>query len=237
MSEEIKRNLHKIMTRLYEASNIERYRERKLYKVMSRLYGVKYRLRPKEEGGKLLSEEQLKYLLGILQKRLDPEKRSERALDGLILDFGESKRREEEYKRKRESMGRLERFGYKTIKDLKNRCNLLKEIGGKPLGIGMLALGLMSLPLFTTATMLKIAPYIDKNVAPPVNSILNIIFGIGIFFSPFIISFEIYDYKERKREKRMLLEEYGILLANGELTMIDEQKFNELVEKYQKGQN
>ena len=178
--------------------------KRLLYKVKERLQNLFGRGSVKKETLERRTYSKFSCVLEI------KEKRRKEAAEFLVRKYYESKRREEELRKKLESMGKVRRWVYKRITDFKDYSSFFKDAVGTPVGLVVYCLTPFMAAIVTSASIWRIAPLIELNVPFPLNYAAIFITATGLAFSPFIISLEIYDYRETKRKKKRLREEYGI---------------------------
>ena len=138
------------------------------------------------------------------------EKRRRKALDDLVRKYLESKKREEDLKRKLESYGFVRRWIYKRRAGLKQTFSFLREALVKPFFIMAFAFSGWITAILATSIMPVLGPIIEANVPFPFNYTIVFFLATCIVFSPFIISLEIYRHFQVKRERKILKEEYGI---------------------------
>jgi hypothetical protein len=139
------------------------------------------------------------------------EKRRKEAIDYLLKEYSETRKRREELQRKLQNYGPVKRWLYIRAMNLKTFGMILKETILKPVILcTAVCSGALSIWLGTVLQTL-IAGSIDKHVAFPFNYILNVIILFPTGFSPAIISIFLSYFQEKKKIKRML-ENYGILV-------------------------
>jgi len=139
------------------------------------------------------------------------EKRRKEAIDYLLKEYLETRKRREELQRKLKNYGPVKRWLYMRTMNLKTAGMILKETILKPVILcTAVCSGALSIWLGTVLQPL-IMGSIDKYVAFPFNYILNVMILFPIGFSPAIISIVLSYFQEKKKVKRML-ENYGILV-------------------------
>lgn len=142
----------------------------------------------------------------------EPERKAERrkkALDYLVKNYFDMKKREEEYAKKIENYGTIKRWIYRKSINFKNNFTFVASTIVQP--------SIMILMVYSTALSLylgmRIGPYIAdfiRNFVPqPFNYILDVLIIFPIGFSPGILSIVLGYYLEKKRLERML-REYGV---------------------------
>lgn len=149
----------------------------------------------------------------IVLKRPDKpeiiEERREKALGYLVEKYFESKRHEEEIRRKLESYGRVRRWVYKRSVQLKDAGMIVREVLVKPAVITLMAFSVF----FSILLGMTIAPQIVKFTAVyipnPFKYVVDVLILFPIGFSPGILGIVLNYYVEKEKLKRTL-KNYGI---------------------------
>lgn len=140
----------------------------------------------------------------------DTEKRREEAMKYLVKKYYESKIREEEFRKKLESYGRLRRWISRRSSNLKIAGMIVKEIIVKPVGMTIAIMSVAFSLILAASTSPKIVEFIDRIVPFPCNVVIGVIVTFPIGFSPAIIAIVSYTYYINKEIKKRLKEDYGI---------------------------
>ncbi len=173
----------------------------------TRSYLCKLRERFYEAFGKETSVQNT--VLGRSGKFETLEERRKEALGYLVEKYFESKRREEEFRKKLESYGRVRRWMYERSMQLKDAGMIVREGVVKPFIITTIALsGFFSICLGTTVGP-QITKFIETYFPFPFNYMLEVLIIFPIGFSPVILGIVLNYYVEKRKVKRML-ENYGI---------------------------
>lgn len=179
-------------------------------KIKSRLYRLKERLY-KFVGRGPLKKETLEHDT-VLKPPYKPtwEERRKEAMEYWVKEYYESKMREEKLRKKLESYGKVRRWAYKRIRNLKVDGMIVKETVVKPLGMTIAAMsGFFSL-ILAASTAPKIVKFIHSVVPFPYNVVIDVIVTFPIGFSPGIIAEGLYVYYVKKEIKKRLKKDYRI---------------------------
>jgi hypothetical protein len=137
------------------------------------------------------------------------EERRQDALKYLVEKHFEWKRREEEYRKKLESYGRIRRWVYKRTISLKDAGMIFKETIVKPsIMVIMICSGALSIWLGTTVGQ-PVINFTRYYVPSPFNYVLDVLILFPVGFSPGITSV-ILTYYIEKRKVEKLLKDYGV---------------------------
>ncbi len=136
-------------------------------------------------------------------------RRRAEALDYLVKNYFETKKREEEYIEKMERYGTVRRWIYRRSMNLKNNLTFVTRTILKP--------SIMMLMIYSTALSLylgtrvgpEIAEFTRRYVPQPFNYMLDVLVIFPIGFSPGILSIAMNYYLEKKMLNR-ILQEYGV---------------------------
>lgn len=138
------------------------------------------------------------------------EKRREEAMGYLVKKYYESKMREEEFRKKLESYGRVRRWVYERSRNLQDAGMIVKETVGRPLFWASVALsGWVYMTIVPQITP-KIMKFVDSVVPPPYNGPINVVLCFPVGFSFLVVPPAIYAYKVKRELKKRLREDYGI---------------------------
>lgn len=138
------------------------------------------------------------------------EERRAKAISFLINTWIDSKRREEEYRKRMGSYGVFRRWLYRRAKNLKNVGMVVKEIILKPIAM-FLATSSGGISLYVgTRFGSDFIKFVEHYIPPPYGVILYVpsLFCIG-FLPPLIIP-SILLYYTVKKEVKARLQEYGV---------------------------
>ena len=136
--------------------------------------------------------------------------RREEALDYLVKNYFEEKKREEEYKKKLESYGTVRRWIYKKRIDLRNIFGFVTIVIIKPSILALMTYSTILSLYLGTRIGLQIGDFTMKHIPQPFNYIFDVLILFPIGFSPGILSIILTYYVEKKRVKR-LSQEYGMI--------------------------
>jgi hypothetical protein len=137
------------------------------------------------------------------------EERRQEALKYLVEKHFEWKRREEEYRRKLESYGKVGGWVYKRIMGLKYSVMIFSEIIVKPFIMTVLICSSIFSLLLGMTVGLQFSEFTRHLVMSPFNDVLNVLVLFPLGFSPSILSIILTYYVEKRKVKR-LLEDYGV---------------------------
>jgi hypothetical protein len=135
--------------------------------------------------------------------------RREEALDYLVKNYFEEKKREEEYKKKLESYGIVRRWIYKKRIELRNIFAFVTIVIIKPSILALMTYSTILSIYLGTRIGLQITDFTMKYIPLPFNYILDVLILFPIGFSPGILSIILTYHVEKKRVKR-LSQEYGM---------------------------
>lgn len=138
------------------------------------------------------------------------EKRRKEAMEYLVKKYHESKKREEELKRKLESYSRVRLWMYERSMNLKDACMMFKELVVKPVGITIAVLSGFPSLILAASISPKITQLIDNAFPFPYNEVINIFVCFPIGFALPMIAEVSYAYYVNKEAKKRLKEDYGI---------------------------
>ncbi len=135
--------------------------------------------------------------------------RREKALDYLVKNYFEVKKREEEHKKKMESYGTIRGWVYERSMNLKNILTFMTRTIVKP--------SIMLLMTYSTALSLylgmrvgpQIAQLTGRYIPHPFNYIFDVFIIFPIGFSPGILSV-VLNYHLEKKTLNRILKEYGL---------------------------
>lgn len=140
------------------------------------------------------------------------EQRRKEALEHLVKKYFETKRREEELRRKLESYGKVKRWLYEKRIGAMQTLSFLRDAVVKPVFLGIFGLSGVFSAILATSIMPSAALFISSIIPFPLDYPVVILLAVCIAFSPFIVSMELYRHFEMKREKKRIREEYGIIV-------------------------
>jgi hypothetical protein len=137
------------------------------------------------------------------------EERRQEALKYLVEKHFERKRREEEYRKKLESYGRIRRWVYTRSMSVKDAFMVFQEVIVKPAIMTiMICSTLFSIWLGTTVGQ-QFTKFTIHYIPSPFNYVLDVLVLFPLGFSPGIASVILTYYVEKRKIKR-LLEDYGV---------------------------
>ena len=145
----------------------------------------------------------------VLFSPLTIEKRRSEALDYLVEEYFEGKKREEEYLKKLESYGRVRRWLYKRAVSLKYVGMVVKELMVKPSILTTLIFSTYFSVWLGTTLGPKVSDFTAMYISHPSKYVLDVLILFPIGFSPAILSIVLNYHMEKKKLKRTL-ENYGI---------------------------
>jgi len=149
----------------------------------------------------------------IVLKRPDKpeiiEERREKALGYLVEKYLESKRHEEEIRRKLESYGRVRRWVYKRSVQSKDAGMIVREVLVKPVVITLMAFSVFFSILLGMAIGPQIVKFTEVYIPHPFKYVVDVLILFPIGFSPGIISV-ILNYDIEKKKLKRILEDHGI---------------------------
>lgn len=138
------------------------------------------------------------------------EKRVEKAIEYLVEKHYESKKREEELRKKLEGYGTVRKWIYENSIKLKDGCDIFKQIILKPIGM-TIAIGSGGLSMLLAITVRPmIVKLVGTHLPSSYGEVLGGITAFFIGFSPMFMSLSLYAYYVNKQIKKRLKEEYGI---------------------------
>ena len=142
------------------------------------------------------------------------EKRRKEALEFLVKKALESRKREEEHKRKLERMGGFRRQIHRVVYWLKGYGIILKECIAKPIALAIVGFTPTINLILICAFNWRVGEFISNNIPQPLNYPVIFLISVVWAFLPFIVSLEIYRYREKRRTEKLVREEYGLELKD-----------------------
>jgi hypothetical protein len=137
------------------------------------------------------------------------EERRQEALEYIVKKHFEWKRREEEYRKKLESYGKIRRWAYKRIIGLRDAGMIIKEVIVKPFIMTIMICSCVFSMLLGMTIGQQFSSFTRYYILSPFNYVIDVLVLFPLGFSPGIISIILTYYVEKRKIKR-LLEDYGI---------------------------
>jgi len=132
------------------------------------------------------------------------EERRREALDYLVEKYFESKKREEEYLKKLKSYGKIRKWAYTGVMNLKGYFVFVKEALVKPFIIAAMTYSTYISIWFGMKFGSHITGFTQMYVPTPINHALDVLILFPIGFSPGILSIILTYYIEKRDLQRIL---------------------------------